>query len=71
MTKYDDDESKMETFAERRMQVLQKLILTALKSARFIGLPSRTDTYISGQNIIYQSLSKFALYGVDIDCGLL
>ena len=33
------------TLAERSMQVLQKLILTALKSALFIGLPSRTDTY--------------------------
>ena len=26
------------------MQVLQKLIFTALKSALFMGLPSRTDT---------------------------
>ena len=34
----------MKTLADRSMQVLQKLIFTALKSALFIGLPSRTDT---------------------------
>ena len=35
----------MKTLADRSMQVLQKLIFTALKSALFIGLPSRTDTF--------------------------
>ena len=77
MTTYDDDESKMETFAERRMQVLQKLILTALKSARFIGLPSRTDTYIIGQNShqyhlsVYPSLLCMVLILIVVYCGTL
>ena len=43
---YENNWSKqmMKTLADRSMQVLQKLIFTALKSALFMGLPSRTDT---------------------------